>query len=165
MPNHPEHLRELFRATLEALGEMLGLLEREAGALSGRDAATLERIALTKHELVPILDRLAAEQRQCLNAAGITDAAEAGGVEAYLARMGVESAPAAELRADWQEIIRLLQACKRQNELNGAYIALLRRHVEHALDILHGPTQAEATYGRDGAKHRGGAYSRRSYSA
>ena len=161
MPTPPEHLRDLFRATLEGLGEMLGLLEQEAMALSARDASALERVVLTKHELVPILDRLAAEQRQCLAVPG---AKEDSGVEAYLASMAVEASRAAGLRADWRELLRLLQACKRQNELNGAYIGLLRRHVEHALDILHGPAQSEATYDRDGAKRRA-AYSRRSYSA
>lgn len=159
MPTTPATLRDLFRATLDGLREMHGLLEQESVALGGRDAAALERIALTKQELVPILDRLAAEQRRFF-AAG---PGGTGGIEAYLAGAKPEADLAGALRADWREILRLLAACKHQNEMNGAYIGLLRRHVENALDILHGPAQAEATYGRDGVKRRGGVHSRRFY--
>ena len=155
----PEQLRGLFRATLDGLSEMLGLLQQESLALSARDDTALDRIALQKRELTPILDRLAAEQGNCL---GLAHAGE--GIEPYLARVGAGAAVAEGLRADWRKLLDLLHACKHQNELNGAYIGLLRRHVEQALEILHGPSHSEATYGPDGAKRRA-AYSRRSYSA
>ncbi len=158
MPVDIDQLHGLLRATLENLREMHGLLEQEAEALGTRDAEAMDRIAVKKQELVPVLDRLAAEQRLCLG-----DSEDEAGIEACLARAGVHASVADLLRADWREILRLLTACKRRNELNGAYIGLLSRHVETSLDILLGPSQAEATYGRDGVKRRGGV-SRRSYS-
>lgn len=156
-----EPLRELFRHTLDALDEMLGLLQAEAEALGIRDAAALERIAQQKQELVPILERLTAAQRDCLGVAPVQ--AIEDGIGDFLARTGADPATAGPLRADWQAILAAARACQRQNEHNGAYIGLLRRHVETSLDILHGPSQAEATYGPDGAKRRNG-YARRSYS-
>jgi flagellar biosynthesis/type III secretory pathway chaperone len=162
MKNDLDHLRGLFRAILEGLGEMHGLLDREAVALGARDAEELGRIAARKQALVPVLDRLAAAQGQCLG--GMGGGEGAASVEAFLSRSGVAGAAVESALAEWREIQRLLQACKRQNEANGAYIALLRRHVEAALSILMGPAYPEATYGPDGAQRRG-VYSRRSFSA
>lgn len=152
-----ERAQSWFRATQEGLAEMLDLLQREAAALSARDSAALEKIALKKQELVPILDRLAAEQQRRPGGPG-----NAAGMEAWLNRFGAAAGP---LRADWQTVVELLRACHQQNQLNGAYIGLLQRHVETSLDILQGPAHAEATYGRDGAKRRNAYSNRRSYSA
>lgn len=156
MANDPLHT--LFQQTLDALSEMLGVLEAEAEALAVRDSNRLERLAQQKQELVPILERLAAAQRRQLGIA--PESAIEAGIERYLAAVDADTATA--IQAAWQAILDHTRACQRQNEHNGAYIGLVRRHVETSLDILQGPAHG-TTYGRDGVKHRGG-YGRRSYS-
>ncbi|MBS1212131.1 MAG: FlgN family protein, partial [Proteobacteria bacterium] len=57
-------------------------------------------------------------------------------------------------RSKWSEIKRLAGQCNEINASNGAYIALLRQHVQRSLDVLHGQSHSEFVYGPDGAHHR-----------
>jgi flagellar biosynthesis/type III secretory pathway chaperone len=150
---------EVLRQLQEGLEGMLDLLEAEAECLKTRDVAELERIAQEKQVLAGDLNGLSARQGEALRAQGL--APDHDGMEAFLSR---SVQPEAEsMRDQWLEIVHLTTACKRQNEINGAYIDLLGHYVETSLDILHGPSSEGGTYGPDGSKRRG-RVSRRSFS-
>lgn len=152
------HLRGLFDRLRDGLEKMLALLEQEAACLEARDASGMERIAGEKLRLAPQLEEMAGHHREHLDLGD----AEAG-VEWLLDGAGGTVAEQDALRDQWRHIVRLTQACRRQNGINGAYIGLLRRHVEGTLQILAGAAAGEATYGPDGATRRGGL-SRHSFS-
>lgn len=52
--------------------------------------------------------------------------------------------------ATWQRFTSLLEACHKQNELNGGAVQLNQRHVTQSLDILRGISQSDKTYGASG---------------
>jgi flagellar biosynthesis/type III secretory pathway chaperone len=156
-----QELHELFRRTLDGLGEMSRLLEEEARCLAARDAAALEAVASKKQKLASVLNEVAVRQNDVVRASG--PAAVDGGVKALLDRLDSEHPLTETLRSDWLEIVRLGTDCKKRNELNGAYIGLLQRHVDSSLNFFHGVASPDATYGPDGATRRG-KISRRSFS-
>jgi flagella synthesis protein FlgN len=143
-------LLEMFAGMQHGLTQILALLEAEAEALKMRDSQELERIALSKQEEAGILNELSTRQEAFLRAQGFSP--DRAGMEAFLNQP--QWLETEFLQSRWAEVIRLSSACRRQNEINGAYIGLLRPYVETLLDVLHGPT-SEGTYGPDGAKRRG----------
>ncbi|MEW7996663.1 MAG: flagellar protein FlgN [Candidatus Thiodiazotropha endolucinida] len=50
----------------------------------------------------------------------------------------------------WHRFITLLEACHKQNEINGGAVQLNQRHVSQTLDILKGISQRDKTYGPSG---------------
>lgn len=161
MARHRE-LRELFRQMLDGLGKMSKVLEEEARCLARRDPEALEQAASKKQKLAARLNDLVARQNGCLQAYGSPP--DGRGLDTFLQGPDFELPDAESLRADWQEIVRLGLVCRKQNELNGAYIGLLLRHVDASLNFLHGVSSADATYGPNGMTRRGDI-SRRSFSA
>lgn len=159
---HGQDLHDLFSQTLDGLGEMSRLLEEEARSLAARDTEALELTASKKQKLAFLLNDLAARQNHLVRACGFQG--NEGGVAAFLDRLDPESPQTRALLAEWREIVRLGSACRKQNELNGAYIALLQRHIDSSLNFLHGASSADATYGPDGSTRRGET-SRQSFSA
>lgn len=157
-----QELRELLRQTLDGLGEMSRVLEEEARCLALRDPEALEQTASKKQKVAVRLNDLAARQNDCLRTCGLPP--DGPGLDAFLRGLDSEWPDAEALRAEWREIMRLGSACKKRNELNGAYIGLLQRHVDAGLNFLHGASSADATYGPDGSTRRG-EISRRSFSA
>ncbi|BBA32610.1 FlgN family protein [Methylocaldum marinum] len=155
-----QELHELFRRTLDGLGEMSRLLEEEARCLAARDAAALEAVASKKQTLASVLNEVAVRQDGVVRVAAPV---AAGRMTALLDRLDSEHPLAETLRSDWLEIVRLGAECRKRNELNGAYLGLLQRHVDSSLNFFHGVASPDATYGPDGATHRG-EISRRSFS-
>lgn len=160
MARHRE-LRELLRQVLDGLGEMSRVLEEEARCLALRDPEALEQTVSKKQKLAFRLDELVARQNDFLRACGLPS--DGPDFDTFLLRLDSELSDAESLRAEWQEIVRLGSVCKKQNELNGAYIGLLQRHVDSSLKFFHGTSSADATYGPDGSTRRG-EISRRSFS-
>ncbi|HYE33924.1 flagellar protein FlgN [Methylocaldum sp.] len=161
MTAHAQKLRELFRQMLDGLGGMLSLLEKESECLAAREIEAVEAASSKKQKLAFLLNDLAARQTGFVHAYGLPS--DAGNINTFLDRLDSELPEVETLRAEWREIVRLTLACRRQNELNGAYIGLLRRHVDSSLNFLHGFSSAGATYGPDGSRCRG-EISRQSFS-
>jgi len=161
MSAHVRELQDLFRQTLDRLGEMSELLEEESRCLAAREAEALEQTSAKKRKLASVLNDLAVRQSEFVRAHGLSP--DEGDIAAFLDRLDSGLPETAALRSGWREIVRLTLACRRQNELNGAYIGLLRRHVDSSLNFLLGASSAGATYGPDGSTRRGDV-SRRSFS-
>jgi flagellar biosynthesis/type III secretory pathway chaperone len=62
--------------------------------------------------------------------------------------------PGKTLNATWQQIAALAKECEELNDLNGAYVGLLRQHVQRSLDALHDRPSQNLTYGPDGVGQR-----------
>jgi len=156
-----QELHKLFHRTLDGLGEMLRLLEEESRCLAAREAEALELTSSRKQKLASLLNDLAARQSEFVRAYDLPF--DEGDIGAFLDRLDPEHPETESLRTEWREIVGLTLACRKQNELNGAYIDLLRRHIDSRLNFLHGASSVDATYGPDGTRRRG-AISRQSFS-
>ncbi|MBM3202401.1 flagellar protein FlgN [Candidatus Woesearchaeota archaeon] len=140
----------------EYLTGLSGLLEEESSALRSRDVDNLHAVAARKQDLADNLNELTVRQKSLLHATGFS--VDAAGMESLLR----QTADEAGLQV-WQETLRMTTECKYRNEVNGAYLALLERYVESALDVMTGSPSLGETYGPKGSKSRGVASPRRSF--
>jgi flagella synthesis protein FlgN len=106
--------------------EMLGALGRENQALVDGDPELLNTTGADKARLVEALEALETERR------GLTEAIEA----ATAAAAGPGGAP--QSTAEWQTLLRLIAACKDQNQRNGALVKARSEQVRMALNALRG---------------------------
>lgn len=121
--------------------KMEGLLIEENQALIKRDASAIEQCTRLKNELGETLARLALEQQQLLNKAGLS--LSRTGIDQFIA-----NSPQAEklrLKDTFQRLHQLLDQCQRQNLINGNIIASNRQAAEMALAILRGQNQRNPT--------------------
>jgi flagella synthesis protein FlgN len=158
---YSQELHELFRQMLDGLGAMSKLLEEESRHLAAREAEALKLASAKKQKLASLLDDLAVRQNAFVRTQNVPS--DECDIATFLDRLDPELPETESLRSEWREIVRLTLACKRQNELNGAYIDVLRRHIDCCLNFLHGASSVDATYGPDGARRRG-TISRQSFS-
>jgi len=137
------------------LASMFDLLEEESNSLRSRDVDNIQAVASRKQGLADSINALTAKQKSLLQAAGFS--ADAAGM-ALLLKQTTDEADSQV----WQDLLRMTAECKHRNEVNGAYLALLERYVESALDIIAGSPSLSETYGPKGSKSRG-VVSRRSF--
>lgn len=145
-------LRDLFDQTLAELQNMRLVLEHEITTLKGSDAKVLEHVTKQKERLANSLDKLIRRQEDVLRAHKLPAGKE--GIERILSMLPPSDPAANALHARWQEIKNLTSDCQKLNEVNGAYIGLLRQHVQRSLDIIHGQSSHDVVYGPDGVGHR-----------
>lgn len=143
-------------ATLEQLlveiQRMEQALEQEAQSLQTRDAGMLVQASKTKEELVNRINLLIQHQEAFIRTQNLP--ADKSTLDSILARLPQDDPQSANLRSNWQEIVRLSEVCQRRNEINGAYIGLLRQHTQRSIDILHDRSAQDLLYGSDGASLR-----------
>lgn len=138
-----------FRAICEpmhgAIAELLDALAQEAACLGQRDPLRLSEIADHKSRLVDLINDLTRRQQLWLQEHSYSN------VDELLTKIASDDDPMdTTVRTLWDEIMQMGKACKKQNELNGAYLDLLRQHVDRALDIIY-RQNGQTTYGPDGA--------------
>jgi flagellar biosynthesis/type III secretory pathway chaperone len=144
-------LDTLFAKYLQSIGEMQGILEQEKKDLGVRDTRALERTIKAKESLAESINGLTDAQQKLFRTHNLPTGRES--LERLLATLPNDP-PTDALRSKWSEIKRLTAQCNEINAANGAYVALLRQHVQRSLDVLHGQSRAEFVYGRDGSPHR-----------
>jgi len=147
-----QSLRDLFEPTLAALQQMQQVLEQEALSLKDRRAEALEESTRQKELLANDLDALAKRQTNFLRAQDLPIGEES--IETILPTWPSTDPATSGTWAIWQEIKRLTATCRQLNEANGAYIGLLRQHVQRSLEIIHGQASQDVVYGPDGVGHR-----------
>jgi flagellar biosynthesis/type III secretory pathway chaperone len=145
-------LRDLFAQTLAELQQMQLVLEQEALGLKDRDAEALEKSTRQKQALAYNLEALSERQENFLRAQNLPAGKE--GIESILYAHPSTNPATSSMRAIWRDIQNLTAACQKLNEVNGAYIGLLRQHVQRSLDIVHGQSSQDVVYGPDGIGHR-----------
>ena len=148
-------LDAFFLQLLQHLQQMQGLLETEAEQLSHRESDALTRSVKAKEALAERINSITQTHYQVLGKHGLE--ANKQGLEQLLSALSPDHPKTRDLSKRWAEINRVTAHCNQLNQSNGAYIGLLRQHVNRSLDIIHGHSQQEAVYGPDGISRRTGS--------
>lgn len=130
----PQQFVTLIQQQSECAAQLHNTLLAEAAALTARDIEAIQRHALEKSEQTGRMEQLAQEQRRLLEGAGLPFSAE--GFSTFIDRLA--PALAAKLHQAQQQLKTALEACQRQNLVNGNIIAANRQSAESALAILRG---------------------------
>ncbi|QSA98378.1 flagella synthesis protein FlgN [Methylococcus sp. EFPC2] len=152
MSNDITTLGAQFDALHQRLSAMHDLLVCETEQLKLRDAEGLVATGKAKAALASEIDGITDVQNTLLGRYKLPPGRE--GIEILLNALPPEAPAALKLRKIWQEIRAVGNECRRLNEINGAYIGLLGKHVDRALDLLHGRDTLEFVYGPDGASRK-----------
>lgn len=147
-----EALHTHFKHLRTQLDAMRLLLERESEQLTQRDADGLRESSREKTLLAEEIDRITAAQNALLASFKLASGRE--GLETLLAALPAHAPITLPMRTLWKEIRELGEECNRLNDVNGAYIGLLGKHVERSLDLLHGRDAQEFVYGPDGGNRK-----------
>jgi flagellar biosynthesis protein FlgN len=123
---------------------LLDLLEREYALLCASPSKALDALLAEKQRLLVLVEQGVAAHNRFLQQQGYS--ADRRGTEAYLHTCDDKR----ELLAQWNRHLELVEACRKQNEINGGAVALNQRQVSLALNILLGVGEANKTYGRSG---------------
>lgn len=151
-----ESLSELLVRELSDLRRFCALIEEERNVLTGAQADRLPDIATKKSSLAGQLSQLETQRDALLTKGGWPKGRS--GVEAWLA-----SHPNADVKRQWNELLKLASQARDGNETNGRLINLLLKQNQDALSVLvSGGT--ESIYGSDG-QQRSLAAGKRSFGA
>jgi len=145
-------LHDLFTQILAELRLMQLVLEQEALGLKDCNAEAVEKIAQEKQARAHKLDTLAECQEHLLRTLNLPAGKE--GVECLLSNLLQTDPTTRNLTTIWQDLQNTTVQCRKLNEANGAYIGLLRQHVQRSLDIVHGQPSQDFVYGPDGVGRR-----------
>lgn len=141
-------LQNRLEDILHSVGDMLKVLQREAEVLGSRDAVALQSLSEHKENLARHINQQTAALGKSLADNGLPPMAELAVAVRGSGKTG------AQLDATWQKIATLAKQCEELNDLNGAYVGLLRQHVQRSLDALHDRPAQDVTYGPDGVGQR-----------
>lgn len=143
------HLRSLTLSQLDLMQQMDALLRAEHQALKAGKADLISRIANEKISLLTALEGLEHQRSDWLTARypelNVYD------------RRALLKLVATEQRRDFAvemaKLLKVLQTCRRQNQINGAIAHTSRQFAERTLGVLRGQPQhdaAQSLYGRRG---------------
>jgi flagellar biosynthesis/type III secretory pathway chaperone len=131
----------------EQAENLLDLLEQEFELLKSAPGKSLQSLLSKKKQQLKTVEQSALAHQQFLQQQDLTN--DRRGTESYLE--ACRDNPS--LTAAWQRYLELLQACQKQNEINGGAVTLNQRQVNQALNLLLGIGDSNKTYGRSGESH------------
>ncbi|MES9826985.1 MAG: flagellar protein FlgN [Candidatus Thiodiazotropha sp.] len=135
---------EILHNEIEQSQRLLDLLRTEYTLLQKGPPQALQESITEKREQLKRVDAAVATHNRFLEQQGY--AADRQGTETYIQQCSnLESTS-----ETWHRFITLLEACHKQNEINGGAVQLNQRHVAQTLDILKGISQRDKTYGPSG---------------
>ena len=123
---------------------LLALLRQEHNLLQQNSPEALEQIAAVKQKQLQLLELTAQGKHDFLQRQGLSP--DRQGAVTYIAAMPESS----QIRHYFRILQEMLEASRAQNEINGGIVALNRRRVSNALDLLQSSRQGQKTYGRSG---------------
>ncbi len=137
-------LQMVLAAEAACSGELLACLATEREALVNRDMPRVEATTAQKLQLSQQLEELERQRAALVTGLGFGP----GGDDL---RDCYSRLPQAEdCQRLWQLILDNLRACRHGNLTNGGILEASRQHVEQALAILRGQTDAPGLYSPDG---------------
>ncbi|MEN8166054.1 MAG: flagellar protein FlgN [Pseudomonadota bacterium] len=142
--NLAKSFSELLLIEVEHTQGLLSILEEEYQLLRGTNPAPLVRLTQHKQQQIELLETVVSEHNQLLGQMGYPP--DRLGVETFLENL----ADPTQVRELWSRLENLLEASRKQNTINGSILALSKQQVSHALDLLHGVSVDQKTYGRAG---------------
>jgi flagellar biosynthesis protein FlgN len=134
----------ILNTEIEQAQRLLDLLEQEYQLLLSSPSTALETLLTEKKRLLRSVEQSVAAHHRFLQQQGF--GADGQGTEAYLGASDGDP----ELTQTWRRYIELVEACRKQNEINGGAVALNQRQANQALHILLGISDGNKTYGRSG---------------
>lgn len=134
----------ILNLEIEQAERLLDLLEREYQLLQTAPAKPLEALLGEKRQQLKIVEHSVAEHHRFLQRQGLNS--DRAGTLAFL-DAGADNPLLLET---WQRFESLLQACQKQNQINGGAVTLNQRQTRQMLDILLGIGAGNKTYGRSG---------------
>ncbi len=123
---------------------LLDLLEQEYRMLGSAPDEALDTLLNRKKQQLAQVEQSASAHHRFLQSQGLS--ADRRGTEAYLEACG-DNPP---ILVSWQRYVGLIEACQKQNEINGGAVAANQRQVNQALNLLLGLGDGNKTYGRTG---------------
>lgn len=143
-----QEAQALFLGILQREAEQAGilheLLQQEFELLKSNPGKELQSLLTQKSEQLKLVEQSVTAHHRFLQSQGLSK--DRQGTEHYIAQCSDNAA----LVGAWQQHQELLQACSKQNEINGGAVALNQRQVNQALTLLLGMGDSEKTYGRSG---------------
>jgi flagella synthesis protein FlgN len=139
------NLQACLAGLLDEMQGMEQVLIRESECLRTRDTRGLSQVSSAKEQLA---------QRIALWTESQSDFFRNGGLSSIGSLLAGPAAQDPVLAGMCRKLSDLVESCRTWNETNGAYLGLLRNHVQKSLDILHERSPQDFTYGPDGiGKH------------
>lgn len=145
---HQQLISALFEHEINTASALLDTLRQEHAALAGNDIPAIEQAVAGKQPLTSRLDMLIKQHEEILHATGYST--NPAGIESYIRDRDPHGVH--RLNLTWEKLRALSAACRHQNQVNGAVIAINRLNVQRALSILRGhPPESESCYSATGA--------------
>lgn len=139
--------RRLIQQEIDCAERLADVMRREAEALGGRDAASLEQANVEKLELLHEMEQRSAAHEGFLAARGLPAGRE--GNLRFLRGLPAD----AEEHGLWRRLRSAAVECRDLNLVNGSLVALRRTRTQRALEILRGAPDSAKTYGKSGLAH------------
>jgi flagellar biosynthesis/type III secretory pathway chaperone len=135
---------KIIQIEIEQSQRLLDLLSKEYELLQKGSPQALQTLTAEKKQQLKHVESAVINHNRFLEQQDLTPDRE--GTEAFIK----QCADNASMTETWKRFITLLEACHKQNEINGGAVQLNRRHVTQTLDILKGISQKDKTYGPSG---------------
>lgn len=137
---HPQLFLNLLQTEINLTQDLCDVLTQEFTLLQSNDPDKLHQLIEKKNNLIINLEQTASKHNLQLEQMGYSG--DRQGIE----RCIEELSETHQSKALWDSLKKLLAACQRQNEINSGVIALSRRQISNAIELLHGLTGGEKTY-------------------
>ncbi|MCG7897975.1 MAG: flagellar protein FlgN [Candidatus Thiodiazotropha weberae] len=134
----------IVQTETELTQQLFNLLRQEFELLKSPPSKKLEELLAQKQQQLQQIEQSAIQHNQLLASLGFTP--DRKGTEAFIQ----QSPDNAQLQEQWNKFTSLLEACQKQNEINGGAVQLNQHQVAHALDVLRGFANSDKTYGPGG---------------
>jgi flagellar biosynthesis/type III secretory pathway chaperone len=135
---------KIVEQEIEQSQQLLELLRAEYALLQKGSPQALQGLTEEKKQRLKEVETTVLKHNRFLEQQGFS--ADRQGTEAFIQQSGEN-----QLVVDaWHRFTSLLDACQKQNVINGGAVQLNQRHVTQTLDILKGISQREKTYGPSG---------------
>jgi flagellar biosynthesis/type III secretory pathway chaperone len=135
---------KIVQIEIEQSQRLLDLLRKEYELLQKGSPQALQALTEEKKQQLKHVETAVLNHNRFLEQQGLS--ADRQGTEAYINQCGENQ----QMTETWQRFTSVLEACQKQNEINGGAVQLNRRHVTQTLDILKGISQKDKTYGPSG---------------
>ncbi|MES9833216.1 MAG: flagellar protein FlgN [Candidatus Thiodiazotropha sp. DIVDIV] len=141
---HQETFSKIVNNEIEQAQNLLELLQRELELLKAPPSKALEELTELKKQLLIQVEQSVTQHNQLLISQGYSS--DRKGTEAF-----IQQCPNSDqLNEHWNQFSSLLEACQKQNEINGGAVQLNQHQVAQALDVLRGFANSDKTYGPAG---------------
>ncbi|MES9940547.1 MAG: flagellar protein FlgN [Candidatus Thiodiazotropha sp. 6PLUC2] len=147
MQNNTQHqttFSKLLNSEIEQTQTLLELLKREFELLKAPPSIALEELTEQKKQLLLEVEKSVSQHNQLLVSQGYSS--DRKGNKAFIQQCQNSD----QLDQLWRQFSSLLEACQKQNEINGGAVQLNQHQVAQALDILRGCANSDKTYGPAG---------------